>query len=243
MLLTKERLQKYMAHAGVASRRKSEKIIKQGRVKVNGETITQMGYKIDKDDLVEVDGKLIESKEKRVYYAINKPTNYITTTDEQFNRPMVLDLIQVPQRIYPVGRLDYDSSGLLLLTNDGELTNILIHPSYEIWKSYVVEVDDYIKDSDLKKLTTGVRLKEGITAPAKIKVLERNNAYTKLLIEIREGKNRQIRRMLSFFDYKVKNLHRIRFGPIKLDNLKSGEYRELTKQEIKTLKRIKDENN
>jgi len=232
-----------MAHAGVASRRKSEKIIKQGRAKVNGKIVTKMGYKVDKDDLVEVDGQLIESKEKRVYYALNKPTNYITTTDEQFNRPMVLDLIQVPQRIYPVGRLDYDSSGLLLLTNDGELTNILIHPSYEVWKSYVVEVDDYIKDKDIKNLTTGVELEDGITAPAKIKVLERTSSYSKLLIKIREGKNRQVRRMLSSLGYTVRNLHRIRFGPIQLNNLKSGEYRELSKQEIKTLKNIKDENN
>lgn len=232
-----------MAHAGVASRRKSEEIIKQGRVKVNGKIITQMGFKINQDDIVEVDGILIDSKEKRVYYAINKPINYITTTDDQFNRPTVLDLVSITQRIYPVGRLDYDSSGLLLLTNDGELTNILIHPSFEIWKSYIVEIDDNINFYDLEKLKNGVLLEDGFTAPAKIKVLNENSNYTKLLIEIREGRNRQIRRMLSFFDYKVKTLHRIKFGPIVLDRLKSGEYRELNKHEIKLLKSIKDENN
>lgn len=232
-----------MAHAGVASRRKSEDLIKQGRVKVNGQTITQMGFKIDQDDLVEVDGVLIESKEKRVYYAINKPTNYITTTDDQFNRPTVLDLIDVSQRIYPVGRLDYDSSGLLLLTNDGELTNILIHPSYEIWKSYIIDINDYIKDCEIEKLINGVSLEDGITAPANIKILIRNSNFSKLLIEIREGRNRQIRRMLDLFDYKVKTLHRIKFGPIEIGELKSGEYRKLTNREIKLLKSIKDENN
>jgi len=240
--LAKERLQKYMAHAGIASRRKSEDIIKQGRVKVNGDIITQMGFKVSEDDEVVVDGKLIETKEKRVYYAINKPINYITTTDDQFNRATVLDLIDVKQRIYPVGRLDYDSSGLILLTNDGELTNILIHPSYEIWKKYIVEINNYVSDEDIKKLESGVVLEDGLTAPSKIEILNRSNNYSKIEINIREGRNRQVRRMFKHIGYEVNKLHRTKFGPIVLGDLESGKFRKLNNQEISLLKKIKDEN-
>jgi len=240
--LTEERLQKYMAHAGIASRRKSEEIIKQGKVKVNGHVITQMGFKVSESDKVEVDGELIESKENRVYYAINKPTNFITTTDDQFDRDTVLDLIDVKQRVYPVGRLDFDSSGLLLITNDGELTNILIHPSYEVWKKYLVEINSFVSDNHIEKLSNGVVLEDGLTAPAELKVLKRSKRYSKIEVNIREGKNRQIRRMFKHFGYEVTSLHRTEFGPISLNNLESGQYRKLTKNEIRLLKIIKDEN-
>jgi len=240
--LTEERLQKYMAHAGIASRRKSEEIIKQGKVKVNGHVITQMGFKVSESDKVEVDGKLIESKEKRVYYAVNKPINVITTTDDQFDRDTVLDLIDVKQRVYPVGRLDFDSSGLLLITNDGELTNILIHPSYEVWKKYLVEINSFVSDNHIEKLSNGVVLEDGLTAPAELKVLKRSKRYSKIEVNIREGKNRQIRRMFKHFGYEVTSLHRTEFGPISLNNLESGQYRKLTKNEIRLLKIIKDEN-
>jgi len=231
-----------MAHAGIASRRKSEEIIKQGRVKVNGHVITQMGFKVSESDKVEVDGKLIESKEKRVYYAVNKPINVITTTDDQFDRDTVLDLIDVKQRVYPVGRLDFDSSGLLLITNDGELTNILIHPSYEVWKKYIVEINSFVSDNHIEKLSNGVVLEDGLTAPAELKVLKRSKRYSKIEVNIREGKNRQIRRMFKHFGYEVTSLHRTEFGPISLNNLESGQYRKLTKNEIRLLKIIKDEN-
>ncbi len=231
-----------MAHAGIASRRKSEEIIKQGKVKVNGHVITQMGFKVSESDKVEVDGKLIESKEKRVYYAVNKPINVITTTDDQFDRDTVLDLIDVKQRVYPVGRLDFDSSGLLLITNDGELTNILIHPSYEVWKKYIVEINSFVSDNHIEKLSNGVVLEDGLTAPAELKVLKRSKRYSKIEVNIREGKNRQIRRMFKHFGYEVTSLHRTEFGPISLNNLESGQYRKLTKNEIRLLKIIKDEN-
>lgn len=232
-----------MAHAGVASRRKSEEMISQGRVRVNDKVVKQMGFKVSKDDIVAVDGKIIATKEEKVYYLLNKPVNYITTTDDQFNRKTVVGLIKTSQRIYPVGRLDYDSTGLLLLTNDGELTHLLTHPSYEIWKSYSVEVNTFLEDNVIKALRKGVELDDGVTAPAKTEIIHREYNYTKIIIEIHEGKNRQVRRMFAHFGIEVAALHRIKIGPLKIGNLKTGEYRRLSNEEIELLKEIKDEHN
>ncbi len=237
--MKEERLQKYLEHAGVASRRKSEEFIKAGRVKVNGKLITEMGFKVTKDDKIEVDGKIIAEKESKVYYLLHKPLNYITTTDDQFGRKTVLDLIDTNQRVYPVGRLDYDSSGLLLITNDGGLTNKLIHPSYEVWKEYLVEVNGFLDNNTLRALEEGVSLEDGKTAPAKIRLEHRTKEKSKAIISIHEGKNRQVRRMFDFFNLDVLSLKRIKFGPLKLGNLGYGKYRKLTDYEIQQIKRIK----
>ena len=239
--MAKDRLQKVMAHAGVASRRKSEEIIKQGRVKVNGEVVTEMGIKVEPEvDEIEVDGKII-SKEKRVYLLLYKPLGYVTTVDDPRGRKTVLDLIDdIKQRIYPVGRLDYNTSGLLLLTNDGELTYVLTHPSYEIEKTYLVETEGYVDDKKLEKLEKGVELSDGITAPAKVKLKDRDSFNTKFALTIHEGRNRQVRRMCKKISNPVKKLERIKFANLSLEGLEPGDSRELTKKELKKLKNLKN---
>lgn len=236
-----ERLQKVMAHAGVASRRKSEEIIKQGRVKVNGKIVTELGVKVNPDsDKIEVDGKIISS-EKKVYLLLNKPTGYVTTVDDPRGRKTVLDLIKgVKQRIYPVGRLDYDTSGLLLLTNDGELTYILTHPSHMINKTYQVEVSGKPKKKDFHMLEKGVELEDGLTAPAIVDGIERKGNNTVFYLTIHEGRNRQVRRMCKKIGYPVIKLKRIRFGPLKLNNIPVGKFRYLTDKELESLKKIKE---
>ena len=238
-----ERLQKVMAHAGIASRRKSEDIIKEGRVKVNGEVVTELGTKVNsKKDEIKVDDKVISS-EKKVYILLNKPTGYITTVDDPENRKTVLDLIEnIPQRIYPVGRLDQDTSGLLLLTNDGQLTYKLTHPSFEINKRYMVVVEGKIGDKDLKKLETGVELKDGITAPAKVKLLDRDTNRSIFSLNIHEGRNRQIRRMCKILGYKVKELKRVSFSFLTVDELDEGVFRFLSDEEVQKLKKVVNDN-
>jgi len=239
--LADDRLQKVMAHAGVASRRKSEDIIKQGRVKVNGSTVTEMGFKVDPEtDEIIVDGEVI-SKEKQVYLLLYKPVGYVTTVDDPRGRKTVLDLIDsIKQRIYPVGRLDYNTSGLLLLTNDGELTYILTHPSHEIEKTYLVEAKGYVDDNKLNKLEKGIKLSDGMTAPAKTELKERNSVSTKFTITIHEGRNRQVRRMCEKISNPVEKLKRISFAHLNLDGLKAGNYRKLTTKELKKLQDMKN---
>lgn len=239
--LSKDRLQKVMAHAGVASRRKSEEIIKEGRVEVNGEVVTEMGFKVEPEvDEIKVDGEII-SKEKRVYLLLYKPLGYVTTVDDPRGRKTVLDLIDgIKQRIYPVGRLDYNTSGLLVLTNDGELTYVLTHPSYEIKKTYLVEAKGYINDNKLNKLETGVKLSDGITSPARTELMDRDSFTTKFKLTIHEGRNRQVRRMCEKISNPVKKLERIKFANLNLEGLEPGEYRELTTKELKKLKNLKN---
>jgi 23S rRNA pseudouridine2605 synthase len=238
MILKKERLQKYLAHAGVASRRKSEEIIAAGRVKVNDKVVREMGVKVSSSDKVEVDGKLIEDKEEKVYFLLHKPLGYVTTTDDQFDRKTVIDLIKTNKRVYPVGRLDYDSTGLLLITNDGEMTNRLIHPSYEVWKEYLVEIKGFLENDSIKVLENGLELSDGVTAPAKVKLETRNNHTSKVFISIREGKNRQIRRMFDKLNYEVVSLKRVKFGPLNLGRLQPGQYKTLDMNEIKQLEKL-----
>ena len=235
-----ERLQKVMAHAGVASRRKSEEIITQGRVEVNGEVVTELGTKVDPaEDEVKVDGEVI-GEEKAVYIAMNKPEGVVTTVSDPQGRKTVLDLIpDIKQRVYPVGRLDYDSSGLLLLTNDGELTNILTHPSYEIQKTYQVRVEGKPSDQELENLEKGVMLEDGKTAPAKINNYQKFKKSSLIEISIHEGRNRQIRRMIDKIGYHVISLKRIRLGPLYLDKLTTGDYRYLKEKEKKKLLDLK----
>lgn len=240
--MMKERLQKVMAHAGVASRRKSEEIIQQGRVAVNGEIVTEMGTKVDPErDRITVDGEPINVAEEYTYIVLHKPLDVITTADDPWDRKTVLDLVDVDERVYPVGRLDADSEGLVLLTNDGELTHRLTHPSFEHQKEYHVRVGGRPSRDALERLRTGVRLEDGLTAPAEVEVLRRGDGNTWLRMILHEGRKRQIRRMTEAVGHPVKRLIRVRMGPIWLGDLTPGQWRHLTKSEVEQLqKTIKD---
>lgn len=231
-----ERLQKVMAHAGIASRRKSEEIIKKGRVKVNGKLVTEMGFKVDpKKDIIEVDGRVIEEEEK-IYLKLYKPRGYVTTVDDPRGRKTVLDLISdIDQRIYPVGRLDLDTSGLLLLTNDGDFTYKITHPSYELDKEYIVVVNGQLDNRQLEKFKKGIRLEEKKTSNAQIRQLNQDNKNTTYKVIIHEGLNRQIRRMFDKIGYKVVSLKRVRIGNISLGSLNVGEHKKLSRKELQNL--------
>jgi pseudouridine synthase len=234
-----ERLQKVMAHAGVASRRKSEEIIAAGRVKVNGETVKEMGTKVDPQyDVIEVDEKKI-SKEKKVYYKLYKPTNYVTTVDDPQGRNTILDLIDdINQRIYPVGRLDMDSSGLLILTNDGDLTYKITHPSHELEKEYEVVVNGKLDSNSLNKFKQGLKLQEGKTSPARIYKINEDSKNTTYKVIIHEGMNRQIRKMFEKLGHNVVSLKRVRIGNITLGSLRLTEYKSICKKELQDLLRL-----
>lgn len=228
-----ERLQKFMASCGIASRRKCEELILSGKVKVNGVIVKELGVKVNGNiDKIEYDGKVIKPEEKKVYIILNKPEGYITSVKDEKNRKTVLDIVKVKERIYPIGRLDYDSSGLLLLTNDGYIYNKIIHPRVEITKKYIAVVKGEFKKQELEKFKNGVDIGGYITAKAEIKVLKYEDDKTTVEIGIHEGKNRQIRKMCAALNHNVLALKRISIGKIKLGNLKRGEYRALTKEEL-----------
>ena len=233
-----ERLQKFLAKAGVASRRKSEELISRGKVIVNGKVITQMGTKIDPDsDKIIVEGQLIRQAEKKVYYMLYKPCGYVTTLKDPQGRKKVIDLLkEIPYRIYPVGRLDYNTSGLLILTNDGELTNALIHPRHEVEKTYKAMVKGICSKETIVKLQKGIKLSDGPTAPAKVKLIKYYKENTLLELIIHEGRNRQIRRMCKTVGHPVRQLERVKFGHLNLIGLAPGEYRQLTPSEVSNLK-------
>jgi 23S rRNA pseudouridine2605 synthase len=235
-----ERLQKVLAHAGVASRRHCEELIVHGRVQVNGKVIRELGVKVDPEkDLILVDGRPIH-KEEHVYLLLYKPTGVITSVHDPQGRRVVTDLLKgVKQRVYPVGRLDYNTSGLLLLTNDGELANRLAHPSYEIDKVYRAWVKGVPTAEEVKRLATGILLEDGMTAPGKAQLLTVSPARDRALLEltIHEGRNRQVRRMCEAIGHPVLSLERIRFGFLTLDGLEPGGYRPLTTAEVERLKR------
>lgn len=232
------RLQKYMASCGVASRRKSEEYIQAGMVKVNGVVVTELGVKVDPAiDRVYFNDKLIEPETESVYILLNKPTGYITSVKDQFDRQTVIDLIQgVEARIYPVGRLDYDTSGLLILTNDGDLTNQITHPSHKVEKTYVAKVSGHLGKLELKKLQEGVDIGDYLTAPARAKILKQVGKNTLVELTIHEGKNRQVRRMFDAIDHPVITLDRVAIGRIKKGDLKVGSWRPLTEKEVAYLK-------
>ncbi|MBN2260886.1 MAG: rRNA pseudouridine synthase [Clostridiales bacterium] len=233
------RLQKYIAKCGVASRRKAESLIADGRVSLNGQTITEMGILVDPDnDIVKVNDKLISIEKRKIVLLVNKPEGYVSTSNDQFNRKTVLDIIpDFKERLYPIGRLDYDSCGLLLLTNDGDLTYKLTHPKHHISKIYSVEIDHEFIESDKIKFERGFELEGYITKPSK--VIVRSNKIIE--ITLYEGRNRQIRKMLELLGYSVIKLERIQIGNIKDSNLKSGQYRYLNEQEILELRRNFDD--
>ncbi|TPG73390.1 rRNA pseudouridine synthase [Brevibacillus laterosporus] len=233
-----ERLQKVLAQAGVASRRSCEELIKQGRVKVNGQVITELGTKVNASvDQILVDNKSI-AQEEHVYVLLHKPTGVITSMSDPEGRKTVRDLIkQIPQRVYPVGRLDFDTSGLLIMTNDGELANRLAHPSFEMDKVYRAWVKGIPTSESVLRLAKGIKLEDGMTSPGKAKILERDTNKNRALLEltIHEGRNRQVRRMCQAIGHPVVTLQRIRISFLTLGNLGLGSYRFLQKEEVERL--------
>lgn len=234
-----ERLQKFMADCGIASRRKCEEIILQCRVKVNNTLVKELGVKVDRDiDKVYVDNKLISAEENKIYIALNKPTGYLSTVEDDRGRKTILDLIQVKERVYPIGRLDNDTSGLILLTNDGDVYNRVIHPRKEVNKVYIAELSGIPTEEEIKRFCTGLDIGDYITAPAKFNLLEAINIGCKAEIIIHEGKNRQVRRMCEAINHPVTALKRKSVGGIELGNLKEGTWRFLNKSEIIYLKAL-----
>ncbi len=234
------RLQKFMAQCGIASRRKSEEIIASKRVKVNGVVITELGYKIDPlTDIITVDGKRVKNREKKIYIMMNKPKGYVTTVSDEFNRKTVLDLIKgVKERVYPIGRLDFDTSGLLLLTNDGELAYKLIHPKFEVVKTYIATIAGKPSDEALERFRHGLEIDGYVTSEAEIEVLSSVNDKSVVRIQIHEGKNRQIRKMCDKIGHPVTSLKRIAIGELELGTIKKGCWRFLNDNEIEYLKKI-----
>ena len=234
-----ERLQKYMASCGVASRRKCEEFILEGRVKVNGIVVNELGKKVLVDkDIIEFDGVKIDKEAKKVYYILNKPTGVITSASDERGRKTVIDIVKSKERIFPIGRLDYNTSGLLLLTNDGEIFNKIMHPRVELFKTYIADVKGYITDKEVEQLKNGIDIGGYVTAKAKVFIQKRDDNRSTIRISISEGKNRQIRRMCSKINHDVINLKRISIGDIKLGQLKIGEYRKLNTKELNFLFRL-----
>lgn len=235
---TMERLQKAIAASGYTSRRKAEDLIRQGRVEVNGEVVSELGFKVKQGDLIMVDGKALQG-ENKVYYVFYKPKGCITSLSDELGRRTVVDYFgDVQERIYPVGRLDYDTSGLLLMTNDGEFANLMMHPSSHLEKVYEVSVKGLISGLTVHQLEKGIYLDGVKTLPCRIKIVGKDEEHgtTMLMIKLIEGKNRQVKKMFEAVEHPVKRLHRLRVGMIDLKGLKPGQYRRLKPQEVKELK-------
>jgi 23S rRNA pseudouridine2605 synthase len=237
-----ERLQKYLANAGIASRRKCEELISNGRITVNGEVVTELGVKIDPEkDQIEYNGKPVKNNIEYVYILLNKPIGYVTTAKDQFERDTVMDLIKVKQRVVPVGRLDMYTSGALILSNDGEFVNKITHPSNEIEKTYNATVVGIIDESDVQKIKDGVEIEDKgekyITKPARVKILKTDpeKNLSRLQITIHEGKNREVRKMCESIGKRVLALHRCKIGNIDVKDLPLGKWRYLTTQEVNRL--------
>ncbi|SEP69642.1 pseudouridine synthase [Piscibacillus halophilus] len=241
----KERLQKVIAKSGYTSRRKAENLITEGRVKVNHKKVTELGTKVGPNDVVEVDGIPLE-KEEPIYILLYKPRGVISSVSDDRGRKVVGDLIsdEIEERLFPVGRLDYDTSGLIILTNDGEFSQKLIHPKYKINKVYIAKVKGIPTKEDLKTLKKGVHHEGEYLRCVNSRILKTDPAKKKSILELtlQEGKNRQVRRMLEALGYQVEKLKRERFGPLTLGNLNPGEYRELTPHEVKQLLDLAEKN-
>ena len=235
------RLQKYMAMCGVAARRKCEEIISAGRVSVNGQIITEMGTQVEEGDEVCVDGAVIHMEEEKRYVLYHKPAGEVTTVSDEKGRETVMDRFRdFPVRLYPVGRLDYDSEGLLLLTNDGELAQRLTHPSCEVDKVYLARVTGNPSNEAIDKLRRGVYMEgdQRKTYPAEVRVVRDESLFSDIVVTIHEGRNRQVRRMFDAVGHKVLLLRRIRFGCVELGSLRRGEWRELTQEEVDALHKL-----
>ena len=235
-----ERLQKVIASSGYCSRRKAEELIVQGKVKVNNVVITELGVKVSPTDTVTIDGKAL-TKEEYEYILLYKPRGYLTTTSDDKDRKTVMDLIETSKRLYPVGRLDYDTSGLLLLTNDGNLTNLLIHPRNNIDKMYVAKIEGILTPIEIKKLENGVMIDDYKTSKSRVKLkkIDKKNNTSLVYITIHEGKNHQVKKMFEAVGYNVIKLKRETLAFLDLSGLKSGEYRYLSLKEVKKLYSLK----
>ncbi len=235
-----ERLQKFIANSGYCSRRKAEELITAGSVMVNGKTVKELGTKVDNRDIVTVEGKKLNI-ERKEYYLLNKPRNVVSSVSDDKNRECVVDLINTKSRIYPVGRLDYDTTGLLLLTNDGELTNILMHPSNEVVKTYVVKLEGVLDMSSYFKIKKGILIEGTKIVPKRLKIKSKDEVKNTSIIEISivEGLNHIVKNIFKAVGYEVIKLKRESYGFLYLGNLKSGEYRNLTREEIDKLYKYK----
>lgn len=235
-----ERLQKIIANSGYCSRRKAEELILSSKVKVDGKIINELGVKVNSNSQIMIDGKIL-SKEEKEYILLYKPRGVLTTTSDDKKRKTVLDLIETNKRLYPVGRLDYDTTGLLLLTNDGDLTNLLIHPKNEVDKTYVAKVEGILSIQDIKKLEKGVIIDNKKTSPckAKVKKIDKKNNNCLVEITIHEGRNHQVKKMFESIGFKVIKLKREKYAFLNLNGLKPGEYRKLSIKEVKKLYSLK----
>ena len=236
-----ERLQKVLGNSGIASRRKAEELILNGKVMVNENVVTELGTKVSDKDIITVDGKIINRDTPKVYYLLYKPTKVITSTNDEKGRKTVVDLIDTPYRIYPVGRLDYDTTGLLILTNDGELTNILMHPKNEISKTYLAKVSGLLNKDDIDRLKRGITIDGRLVETKNFKIRDKNfdNKTSIIEISIIEGRNHIVKRIFSEINHPVLKLKRTKIDFLNLDNLKIGEYRKLTIKEVKKLYSLK----
>ncbi len=235
------RLDKYLASLGITSRRSAKILLNKQNITINGERVYESGIRIQPEkDIVEINNKKIKHP-ALMYYMLHKPIGIISTTSDEYGRKNVTSLIKTKEKIYPIGRLDKDTSGLILLTNDGELTNKLTHPKFNIAKKYLLKIKDTPAEKQLFLLTNGVLLKDGLTKPAKIKIKKIKKDYTLLEMTISEGRNRQIRRMCEALKIQLLKLHRVQFGPLSLSSLKNGDFRKLTKEEINLLKTVTTE--
>ncbi len=228
------RINQYLAHCGVASRRAAEKLILEKRVTVNGQPVTELAVRVSENDVVRLDGKIVKPKRDKIYVLLHKPKDYFTTAKDERQRRSVLELVNIPERIYPVGRLDAKSTGLLLLTDDGELAHRLTHPRFKVAKVYHVNLDRDFSEKDFDVLTGGIQLEDGRTQPCSAHFY-RDSARS-IEITLREGRKHQVRRMFAALGYKVKSLHRVGFGPLKLGDLPRGKWRYLDAKEIRALK-------
>ncbi len=230
------RINKFIAAAGVCSRRNADVLIAEGRVTVNGVRVTEPGMDIGERDTVRVDGEKVTAAEKKYYIVLHKPDGFVTTTNDPFERPTVMELVtDVKARLFPVGRLDYHTEGLLILTNDGDFANRLMHPRHEIYKTYIVHVPGFPKLSEIAVLRRGVHLEDGKTAPARVNVIRQYPDGVDISISIREGRNRQVRRMIEAIGYKVTRLVRISVGNVHLGHLPRGKWRHMTPRELEEI--------
>ena len=231
------RLNKYIASAGICSRRKADELIAAGNVKINGAVMREMGYDVQEGDRVSVNGRPVEAEGNKVYVAVNKPKGYITSMDDDRDRATVAQLVSdIPERLFPVGRLDYNTTGLLLMTNDGDLAYRLTHPKHEVYKTYVALVSGIVSDARLARLRKGVDIGGFVTSPAKVRIIKQNQRSTVVEISMRAGKNQQVRKMFKAVGNTVIELERIAIGDVRLGHMQQGHYRKLTRREIDYLK-------
>lgn len=228
------RINKYIAKCGITSRRKADTLIEQGKISVNDKVMTSLGYIVQEDDVVKYEGKIIKLIEDKYYIMLNKPIGYTCTNSKKFDDKVIFDLIDIDTKLFSIGRLDKDSRGLILITNDGDIYNNVVHPRNEIFKKYIVKLDKSFLHSDKCKIESGIDIGDYITNPSRIKILGKNI----LQIEINEGKNRQIRRMFDVLNYEVIDLNRVSIGDIKLGELPIGSYRVLSDKEVNYLRNL-----